>query len=235
MTLLLASACASSWYDQYRESHPDFAGGTPREGAALEEVLASIYAPSRVETIEVEVADLEIERSDRDPWQELRFDALRSGAFASSDEASYAVIATWRCRFKEGLQEHADVRTSYYLLPGNRLGPRDHYAFGDRCAPRNEFVAARGADAVADEREVMRRVAARSGATRLGLAQAYRRGLAYVEAGRLEEAGAMLVVGERGYREASTRLAPGQAPPESLVEAGRLREHLMRALGVEAR
>jgi hypothetical protein len=232
--LLLASACASTYYDEYRARHPGFEGGPPREGAPLEEVLAALYAPSRVETIDVAIARLEISRSDREPWADLRFEALRSGAFESSDDASYAVLVTWQCRFEEGLREQRSQRTGYYLLPGNRLGPHDHYEFRDRCALRNRFVAARG-ERVPMEREAMRRVAARSGATRLGLVQAYQRGLAFVEAGRLDDASAMLVVGERGYRAATSRLVAGQTAPDSLLEATRLRANLMRALGVEAR
>jgi hypothetical protein len=195
-------------------------------------VLAALHAPNPVETIEVRIARLEIARTDREPWADLRFEAVRSGAFSSSDADSYAVLVTWQCRFEEGLREQRDSRTGYYLLPGNRLGPRDHYAFRDRCALRNQFVAARGA-LVPLEREAMRRVALRSGATRLGLAQAYRRGLAYVEAGRLDDASAMLVAGERGYRAAASRLVVGQTAPDSVIEAARLRASLMRALGVE--
>jgi len=232
--LLLGSGCASTYYDEYRTRHPGFEAGAPREGAALEEVLASLYAPNPVETVEVEIAELEISRSDVEPWADLRFEALRSGDFTSSDDAGYVVLVGWRCRFKEGLREQESLRTGYYLLPGNRLGARDHYAFRDRCALRNEFVAARGA-LVPIEREAMRRVAARSGATRLELSQAYRRGLAYVEAGRLDDASAMLVVGERGYRAATSQLVVGQTAPESVREATRLRANLMRALGVEAR
>jgi hypothetical protein len=69
----------------------------------------------------------------------------------------------------------------------------------------------------------------------LDLAETFRRGLAYVEAGRFEEAQAMLVVGERGYRSATARL-PADAPlPDSIVEAARHRATLMRALGVVAK
>ena len=68
---------------------------------------------------------------------------------------------------------------------------------------------------------------------RITLATAYRRGLAYLEAGRLDDARRMLVLGERSYRESVEGLrAKGQG--ESLAEAERSREALMRALGVEA-
>jgi hypothetical protein len=234
VALLLASACASTYYDEYRSQHPGFEADAPREGADLEEVLAALHAPNRVETIDVRIERLEIARVDREPWVDLRFEAVRSGAFRSSDEDSYAVLVTWQCRFEEGLREERDARTGYYLLPGNRLGPRDHYGFRDRCSRRNEFVAARR-ELVPLEREAMRRVALRSGATRLELGQAFRRGLAYVEAGRLADASAMLVVGEQGYRAATSRLVVGQTAPESVREATRLRNNLMRALGVEAR
>jgi hypothetical protein len=232
--ILSALACESTYYDEYRAGHPDFEAGAPRDGASLEELLAGLYAPIPVETIEVKVSHLEIMQVDRDPWVGVRFDAVRRGAWVSSDEVSYAVLVTWECRFDAGLAEEGGVRMAYYLLPNNRLDARDHYVFRDRCAATNEFIAARGA-LIGVEREAVRRTAIRGGATKLGLTQAYRRGLAYVEAGRLEEASAMLVVGERSYRAATAALKVGRPAPEAIVEASRLRFNLMRALGVEAK
>ncbi len=53
-----------------------------------------------------------------------------------------------------------------------------------------------------------------------------------MEAGRLEEARAMLVLGERSYRAAAQRLrsAGRQA---ALADVQRMRQGLMRALGLE--
>jgi hypothetical protein len=71
--------------------------------------------------------------------------------------------------------------------------------------------------------------------------QAYQRGLAYVEAGRLDDARGMLVLGERTYRPARLK-ADGEQEEgkkgdgrEELAEVERLRAALMRALNVEER
>lgn len=231
---LAGIACETTYYDEYRARHPGFEAKIPREGAGLEEVLAALYAPSRVETIEVGVAWLEVYRVDAASWAPLDFDAIRSGEIASSDEASYAVLVSRICRFSGGLQEGTALRSGYYLLLDGQLVAYDHYAFRDRCTARNGFRAARDA-LIPVEREVTLRLAARGGGARLDLAETFRRGLAYVEAGRFEEAQAMLVVGERGYRSATARL-PADAPlPDSIVEAARHRATLMRALGVVAK
>ena len=120
---------------------------------------------------------------------------------------------------------------AWYLLPEGRLAAYDHYRFEDECGAANEFRAARG-ERAAVEREAMERVA--GAGPRFTLEQAYARGLAYVEAGRLDEARAMLLIGERGYRQVSAQLrASGRQGALSEVE--RMRASLMRALGVAPR
>jgi hypothetical protein len=230
--LLACLGCASSYYDEYRSRHPGLQPGPPVEGASLEEVLAALHAPNPVETVEVEIARLGVFETGPEAWTDVSFEAIRRGDWASNDAASYAVLVSWRCVFSEGLREDGTLRSGYYLLPDNRLAARDHYSFRDRCAVRNQFSAARGAQ-IPLEREAMRRVAAWQGATRLDLAQAYRRGLAFVEAGRLDDARAMLVASEPGYRAVTSRLAIGSRAPDSIIEATRLRANLMRALGLE--
>jgi len=231
---LAAVACETTYYEEYRARHPGFEGQLPREDAGLEEVLAALHAPSRFETSEVEIAWLEVLQTDALPFTPLDFEAIRSGELASSDDASYAVLVSRVCRFTGGLREEGGQYSGYYLLVRNRLVAYDHYAFRDRCAATNQFVASRDA-LVSVEREVTRYLAARGDGARLDLAQAFRRGLAYLEAGRLEEAHAMLIVGERGYRMATASLPPDAPLPDSVVEAARFRAMLMRALGVVAK
>jgi hypothetical protein len=144
-----------------------------------------------------------------------------------TEEGDYAVLVGWRCRFDLGLSESVVQRAGFYLLPGNRVAAYDHYGFRDRCSADDEFLAARG-PGIDAEREAFARVAG-FGAP-ISLAQAYRRGLAYLEAGRVGDARAMLVLGERSYRASSESLR-AQGRTDALADAERMREALMRALG----
>lgn len=223
-----------SYYDEYRARHPDFQAVLPSEGARLEELLAALYAPPAKEAGELEIRRLEILRVDERPWRALSLDEIRRGALVPSDAESYAVVVDWRCRAKVGLKDVRVVRPSWYLLPGNRLEAWDHLRFRSGCQTRSEFRAARGAQAEV-EAELSARVAKAYGKRTLELDDVYRRGLAYVEAGRLVEARAMLLLGERGFRAADERArrqpAPGGADPLADVRA--LRARLLRALGYE--
>jgi hypothetical protein len=229
--LLGALACQGSYYEAYRARHPGWAAELPRPGSALEEVLASLYAPPAVEGIRVEVEQLAIHRADVEPWREISFERIRSGRFESDAAATYAVTAVRGCRATEGLREVRMQRVAYYLLPGNRLQSFDHYEFRPGCGQRNHFRAAHG-ESVALERELEARLVREHGRPKLALDQLYQRGLAYVEVGRVTDARAALVAAEPAYR-ALRRRSTGIEAQRALAESGRLRGNLMRALGVE--
>ncbi len=222
-------ACQSTYYDEYLASHPAFEPILPRADATLREVLAALHAPNPIESIEVRLSQLAIFRADDERWSEIRFDAIRRATVQLAAEADYVVLVAWTCSFEQGLETRGSRNAGYYLLPGNRLAAYDHYDHRERCRSVNEFRAARGV-LVATERQALDRVS--SEGTRLSLTQAYRRGLAYLEAGRLVEARAMLVIGERSYRAAAQQLrAAGRQA--ALADVQRAREGLMRALGLE--
>ena len=206
----------------------------PRPGAALEEVLASLHAPSEVEGIRVEVEHLAIHRADVQPWREISFERIRSGRYASDPAATYAVTAVRGCRATEGLREVRAQRVAYYLLPRNRLQSFDHYEFRPGCDQRSHFRAARG-EAMALERELEARIARAHGGPQLALEQLYQRGLAYVEVGRVADARAMLVAAEPAYRaqQVRARHERGIEAQRARAESTRLRGNLMRALGVK--
>jgi hypothetical protein len=226
-----ALACQSGgYYQEYAAAHPGFDPALPREGATLPELLAALHAPLRARTSEVGLAKLWIFRSDEDPWGEIPFEAIRRDETLASPDHDYAVLVAWTCAFEAGLQKGETGRGGFDLLPGNRLAAWDHHRFGERCRADNEFRAARGPQ-IASEREASARLTA-MGVT-YSLVQAYRRGLAYVEAGRIDDARAMLVLGERTYQPARMRAASAQEKTEDLTDAERLRATLMRALGVE--
>jgi hypothetical protein len=237
-----ALACQTGYYQEYLAAHPGFDPTLPREGVTLPELLAALHAPQRARTSGVGIAKLWIYRADADPWEEIPLQAIRRGEVSPSDAHDYAVLVAWTCHFEAGLQKGETGRGGFYLLPKDRLAAWDHHEFRDRCRVDNEFRAARGA-LIETERQATQRLTALG--VRYSLVQAYQRGLAYVEAGRLDDARGMLVLGERTYRparleaQAKARARADDATEdtkihkEDLAEAERLRAALMRALGVE--
>jgi hypothetical protein len=231
--LLALLGCHSTYYDAYRSAHPDWiAPEVPFEDMDLEQVVAFAYAPDGVEGIAVEVTGLEIHDSTTSPWRRLELAALRNGEEASRDDTTYAVIVEKLCTTEGGLESRSRKRVAYYLLPDNRLGAWDHYAFRSGCAVSNRFQAARG-EVIPIEEAVVDHVVATYGKTPVTLDQLYRRGLAFVAAGRLVEARAALEVAEPAYRAAALRAVREPRRRAALGETTRLRTALMRALGVE--
>ncbi|MGH0032605.1 MAG: hypothetical protein ACQGVC_22665 [Myxococcota bacterium] len=231
---IAALGCSTTYYDEYRAAHPGFDPTLPRVGVTLPELLAALEAPHPVETIDVVVSEPAIYRVGEEgrDWQSVEYADVRSGAFTASDADDYVVLVGWTCRFERGLAEAPGVeRFGFHLLPGNRVVAYDHYDFRERCVPSNHFLAARG-PAIALEREAFARLSVLG--TRFSLEQAYRRGLAYLEAGRVAEARAMLLLGERSYRASAAKLREA-GRTDALAEVDRLRASLMRALGVEPR
>jgi hypothetical protein len=230
---IAALACSTSYYDEYRASHPEWDGSFPREGASLEEVVAALHAPASSEDARIEVEALQLWRIDGDVASRLSFEAFRRGEVELAPDTDVAVLAPRACRAERGLQELEALRVGVYLLPDLKLQAWDHYDFGKRCTVHNAFRAARG-DAVALERAAAERVAGDYGKPKLDLAQIYRRGLGYLEAGRVVEAEAALTLAEPLYRDATLKVQHHELPADALSEAARQRAQLMRALGVEA-
>lgn len=232
LAVLAALSCSTSYYDRYRAAHPGWDGQFPREDASLEEVVAALHAPANAEGSRIEVETLQLWRVDGDVASRIDFDAFLRGEAQLAPDTDVAVLAPRRCTSERGLQEVKAERVGTYLLPDLRLEAWDHYDFGKACAVSNSFRAAR-APAVALERAAAERVAADYGRPKLDLPQVYRRGLAYLEAGRVRDAEAALTAGEPRYLLEGLHVKQGQPPAEGLAEASRLREKLMRALGVE--
>jgi hypothetical protein len=229
-----ALACQSGYYESYRAAHPGWDGAFPEEGAPLEEVLAALHAPARHEGTRLEVEKLEIWRVEADTSTRIEFEALRAGNADLAADADVVVIVQRTCHAERGLETRDTPRVGYYLLPGRRLSGYDHYDFGKACAVTDQFRAARGT-AVPLERVATRRIAAAFGRVPVDLPQLYRRGLSFLEAGRVPDAEAALATGEAGFLELEARAKRGEANAEAFQEAGRLRAQLMRALGVESR
>lgn len=198
VTLLgFVSGCATSYHAQYQKQHPEWIPAFPDSQANLEETVASIYAPS-VTGNRLTVRRLEILRVDTDPWQEIEFSELRSGKFASSDSQSFAVIANFVCQGRVELQSFQGEKIAYYLLPDNRLQAYDHYQFIEACTVYNDFRPATG-DVIPLERSTVSWIEGRYPKSMLHVTEIFRKGMAYLNAGRVDDAKRMLALGLQGF------------------------------------
>jgi hypothetical protein len=231
---LIGAACQSSYYDEYRADHPEWDAEFPREGASLEQVLAGLYAPATQDGTRISVDTVEIWRVDSSGATRIEFDGVRRGEVGLEPQADLVVIALRTCQSERGLESLSTTRAGYYVLPELRLAAYDHYVFGRLCAAENQFLAARG-DALQLEQVATARIATHYGRVPLDLSQLYRRGLAYLEAGRVLDAEAVLTRGEPGFVDLETRARRGEGDAQAFQETARLRMQLMRALGVETR
>jgi len=231
---IVGLACQTSYYDEYRARHPDWNGAFPREGASLDEVLAALHAPATHEGTRIAVDAIEVWQIDAEGASRIDFETVRRGEARLEDGTNAVVIALRTCQAERGLETLSTPRVGYYLLPGLRLSAYDHYDFGRICAVQSQFLAARG-PALPLEQAAVARIASHYGRVPLDLSQLYRRGLGYLEAGRVRDAQAALTSGEPGFLETEARARRGEADAESFQEAARLRAQLMRALGVESR
>ena len=230
---LAALACASNPYDTYRRAHPGWDGEYAHEGASLEEVVAGLYAPAPSEDGRITVEKIQLWRAQGEVATPVDLEAWRRGDAALPADADVILIAERSCKAERGLQDVDAKRVGYYLFPGLRLDGFDDYGFGKACAVKNQFRAARG-PAMALERGATQRVATEFGKVPIDVPQLYRRGLAYLEAGRVLEAQAVLTTAEPGFRAASELAKESPVRSETYAEAARLRAQLMRALGVKA-
>lgn len=170
--------------------------------------------------------ELRLLRVDVDPWQALDPEAL------APDEAApgtrQAVIAHRTCRLRTGLRTLATPRASWLLFRDGRLEAFDHWSFGPACAGEHHFRPARGED-VALERDLVRYVAQRFPDAAPSALDQLAMGHAYLEAGRLEDARAMLAAARR--RLDALAPTPGEAalPEEERAARAAEAEALRRA------
>jgi hypothetical protein len=230
--LALVLGCAPSYLESYQARHPGWEPVLPQLGQGLEEVLAALHRESPIGTIDVEIASLEVLRGDEDPWGVVPFEDIRSGQAPLMPSRDSVVLVELACTYNAGIDPQTRTRWAFYVLPAGSLEAWDHTTFREDCASVNAFVPARG-EAVALERGARERLRARGGRIEIGLIDTYRRGFAFVEAGRLDDARAMLEVAERLRRGLIAQVRAGRASPQALLETERPRAKLMRSLGLE--
>jgi hypothetical protein len=201
--LALALGCASDFHDRYLAEHPGWVPVLPSPGIDVAELVASLQAPP-VEDVRLLTLKFVVLRTDVEPWEEHSLDEFTSGAFAPTSDADYAVVQSTSCQSTAQLQSYRDVRTSWYMLPKNKLVFWDHIEFNRLCVKSSDYFPAR-ASFVATERRVAA-FAAKYPNSSTSANTTYRKGLLLAEVGRTEDAEAML--------------AQGDAEPESGGEHG---------------
>src|SRR5262249_51441237 len=147
----------------------------------------------------ITVEKIELWRAQGEMAIPIDFDAWRRGDAGLPSDADVILIAQRSCKAERGLKDLDAERVGYYLLPALRLDGFDDYRFGKACTVKNQFRAARGS-AVSLEHAAAQRVAIEFGKVQIDVPQLYRRGLAYLEAGRVRDAEAVLTSAEPGFR-----------------------------------
>ena len=167
----------------------------PAKGATLSETLDHVVAP-RTTNAMVNAREVRVLRIDVDPWQQTPTNDVRSSSVPQS--ARYAIVASLFCHADVNHQYIYQEKLSWYLLPEGRLVAWDHHDFGDACTTFDEFEPARG-DRVADEKHLLEYVTKSFPSSVVHVNELYLHGIAYVHAGRLDDAQAMLEAGDHGF------------------------------------
>jgi hypothetical protein len=235
-----AAGCAGNYYRAYQKAHPDWERVFPDQDANLEQTVASLYAPPPIGT-QLSIRRLELLRVDADPWQPIPFEDLRSGAYTSSDEADYAVVADYVCESRVDLQRYQGEKVGWYILPKNRLRAFDHYEFVEACTVSNLFVPA-SAEGAELEREVQQHVASEYPTSMVHVQELFQKGVIYARANRIEDAKRMLNEGRSAFDSGGDDVptefeTPGvRVDPVRLDEARSMRALLIREIAAaEAR
>jgi hypothetical protein len=223
--MLLAAGCAAGPYHAYRAAHPDWDGAFPTASADLARTVAALYAPGSKWT--TTVTQIYAWRLEPESWTSVDLENLP----AAPADADYAVVASLHCASNDGNAEFMRSEIVWYLLPRNRLAAWDHYAFAPGCGVTNAFQPARG-PLVPAERELLERAHIPLPATASGAAEYYEKGLAFLRAGRRDDADAMLAAGDRaGTGEFDVRARLNQPHAAGRESAAQARAALVGALG----
>jgi hypothetical protein len=209
----------------------------PAAGANLPEVFAVADAVEQGDfSASAEV--LRISRIAGGFWEEVPVKRARRADFVLDPAADYAVVVARECSDWDARERFSDERTSWFLLVGGSVVAYDHFSFGPRCDIANAFrPLAAASPARANERDLLRWLEQRRPPGRIPVEIRFTRGRAYVEAGRLEEAGAMLRFADDALDAREDLFRPRDPTPEEAAafeaesqRLGRLRAELSAAI-----
>jgi hypothetical protein len=164
----------------------------PAAGESLAEVFAVADAVEQGDfSVHAEV--LRVSKIAGGIWEEVPEKRARRSDFALEPGADYVVVVARECSDWVGRERWSDERSTWFLLEDGRVVAFDHFSFGPRCGLANAFRPVdAGSPARVNERDLLRWLEQRRPPGRLPVEIRFSRGHAYVAAGRLEEAEAML-------------------------------------------
>jgi hypothetical protein len=189
-----ASAGGCSWH-RFGEADgvvaaPDLP--SPAAGDSLAEVFAVADAVEQGD-FSVRAELLRVAKIAGGIWEDVPEKRARRADFVLEPGADYVVVVGRECSDWVGRERWSDERTSWFLLHDGRVLAFDHFRFGARCGLANAFrPVPADSPARANERDLLRWLEQRRPPGRLPVELRFARGHAYVAAGRLEEAEAML-------------------------------------------
>lgn len=198
LTLLTSAGLAVAGCSWHRFGEADAVAPPPAElpapaaGLSLADTLGVAEARESGE-LSAEAEVLRVARVADGIWEDLPVRRVRKGELALGAGADTVVVVKRTCSDWQGRERWSDERASWFLLSDGALAAYDHWTFGPRCALGNAFrpVGAE-APARATERDLLRWLEQRHPPGSIPAAIRLQRGLAYVGAGRLDEARATL-------------------------------------------
>jgi len=186
----------------------------PAEGAALAEVFAVADAVEEG-PFSASAELLRVSKIAGGVWEEVPAERARRADFALDPAADYVVVVARECSDWESRERWSDERTSWFLLREGRLAAYDHWTFGPRCSLGNAFrPVAAGSPSRTNQRDLLRWLEQRRPPGRVPVELRFQRGHAYVAAGRLEEAGAMLRFADDALAAREELASPREQSPE---------------------
>jgi hypothetical protein len=203
----------------------------PAEGMAPPEVLA--LAETREQgDFSVHAEALRVAKIAGGMWEDVELDRVRRPDFAPDPAADYAAVVVRSCTDWEGRERWSDERPSWFLFRRGRLAAWDHFSFGPRCGLGNSFRPVdAGSPSRRNERDLLRWLDQRYPPGPIPLELRFERGRAYVAAGRLQEAAAMLRFADDSLDAREDEMRPRAVSPEEeqAFEAESRRLHRLRA------
>lgn len=217
LVAVVISACGTSYYEKYAAEHPDWKPDLPSKGMTLEETVAALHAPGPTgsNTALMRIELLQVTPGVSTP---ISLSGLQSGAFRSSAEMDYGVIALVSCRSMDGIGGSYGESVSWFVLTKNSLVAWDHRARGRGCMWWQVFEPAKY-----EQVAVERRVRAHARDHFPWLVESpnalYEKGLALAKIGRVDDAREYLRTADEHSDLQDGGMAAGYRPERSALHS----------------